>query len=101
MAAAISPSGLPSAPARSERSLPYQAGAPAFAKPHSGVMGPGSRPGRRCCKSYLLRRQLPWCGRRVDEIGGELRVARLGVLHRLLLDRAVATDAIRQRQYLD
>ena len=27
----------------------------------------------------LLRRDLPWRGRRVDEVGGELRVARFGV----------------------
>ena len=49
----------------------------------------------------LLRRDLPRRGRRVDEIGGELRVARFGVLHRLLLHRAVAADAVGQRQDLD
>src|SRR6266496_1994819 len=42
----------------------------------------------------LLRRDLARRGRRVDEVGGELGVAGLGVLHRLLLDRAVAADAI-------
>src|SRR5690349_19001819 len=47
----------------------------------------------------LLRRHLARCRRRVDEVGGELLVARLGVLYRLLLHRAVAADAIRQREY--
>src|SRR4029079_5817399 len=46
----------------------------------------------------LFRRDLPWCGRRTDEVGGELRVARPGILHRLFLHRAVAADAIRQRE---
>src|SRR5437763_65170 len=45
----------------------------------------------------LLRRHLARCGRRVDEVGGELLVTCLGVLHCLLLHRAVATDAIGQR----
>src|ERR1700712_1866791 len=45
----------------------------------------------------LLRRDLARRRRRVDEVGGELGVADLGVLHRLLLHRAVATDAVRQR----
>src|SRR6478735_9157540 len=38
-------------------------------------------------QSLLLRRDLPWRGRRADEIGGELGVAGLGVRDRLLLDR--------------
>ena len=49
----------------------------------------------------LLRRDLPRCGWRVDEVGGELRVARFCILHRLLLDRPVAADAVGQRQDLD
>src|SRR4051794_15749612 len=51
------------------------------------------------CQPPLLRSHLPRRRRRVDEIAGELLVARLGVLDRLVLDRAVAADAIRQRQY--
>src|ERR1700686_457994 len=50
---------------------------------------------------YLLRRDLPWRRRRVDEIGGQLRVSRFGILDRLLLYRPVAPDAIGQRQQLD
>src|SRR5438132_1641397 len=46
----------------------------------------------------LLRSELPWCRWRAGEIGGKLRVARLCVLHRLLLHRAVAADTVGQRQ---
>ena len=49
----------------------------------------------------LLRRDLPRRGRRVDEVGGELGVARFGVVHRFLLHRAIAADAVRQRQDFD
>ena len=44
----------------------------------------------------LLRRDLPWRRWRVDEVGGELRVARFRIRDRLLLDRAVAADAVGQ-----
>src|SRR6185295_8588412 len=46
----------------------------------------------------LLRRNLPRGWRRIDEVGGELRVARLGICSRLLLHRAVAADAVGQRE---
>jgi hypothetical protein len=44
----------------------------------------------------LLRRNLPWRRRRVDEVGGQLRIARLGIRNRFLLDRAVAADSVGQ-----
>ena len=59
------------------------------------IVGPGSRPGRQRL-SALLRGDLPWGRWRVDEVGGELRVARFRIHDRLLLDRAVAADAIGQ-----
>ena len=46
----------------------------------------------------LLRRDLARCGRRVDEVGGELGLSRFRVLYRLLLHRAVAADAVGQRE---
>ena len=49
----------------------------------------------------LLRRDLPWRGRWIDEVGGQLRVARFGVLHGLLLHRAVAAHAVGQREHFD
>src|SRR5215475_10866411 len=52
-------------------------------------------------KLLLLRRDLAWGGRRIGEVGDKLRMARLGVADRLLLDRAVAADEIGQRQQLD
>src|SRR5580698_10605511 len=52
-------------------------------------------------KSPLLRRDLSWRGRRVGEVGDQLRVARLGVRRGLFLDRTVTADTIRQRQQLD
>src|ERR1043166_2756396 len=53
---------------------------------------------------YLTRSfrcQLPRRRRRVGEIGSQLRVAGLGVLHCLLFDRAVAADAVGQRENFD
>jgi hypothetical protein len=47
----------------------------------TGTPGSLRSPGLR----ILLRRDLPRRGRRVDEVGGELRVARLGIRDRLLL----------------
>src|ERR1700729_3852531 len=49
----------------------------------------------------LLRRDLTWRGRRVGKVGDELAVAGMGVAGRLFLDRAIAADAIRQRQQFD
>src|SRR6266699_1238906 len=49
-------------------------------------------------RARLLRRDLSWHRRRIGEIGGQLRISRLGVLHRFLLDRPVATDAVGQRE---
>ena len=46
--------------------------------------------------SVLLRRQLPRRRRRVDEIGGQLRVARFRIRYRFLLHRAVTADAVGQ-----
>src|SRR3982074_1354044 len=48
----------------------------------------------------LLRCDLPRRRRRADEVGGQLRVAHLGVLHRLLLHRTIAANTIRQRPQL-
>ncbi len=44
----------------------------------------------------LLRRDLPWRRRRIDQVGGQLLVARFGIRNRLLLHRAVAADAVGQ-----
>src|SRR3954470_12784269 len=59
----------------------------------------------RLCSAYgyaaLLRCDLAWRGRRADEVGGQLRVACLGVLHGLLLDRGVAAAAGGQRANFD
>jgi hypothetical protein len=55
----------------------------------------------RATRSALLCRQLPRRGRRAGKVGGKLFVARLRVVCRLLLHRAVAADAVRKRQQLD
>src|SRR5262245_36924037 len=60
---------------------------------------PGERPMRM--PAALLRRHLARRRWRIDEVGRELLVARAGVLHRLLLHRAVAADAVGQRKQLD
>ena len=96
------------------RSRAQRLAKPMIARATAGGHGQGARqpvlrtartaPGdhhRMTRQSALLRRDLPRRGRRVDEVGGELRVARLGVLHRLLLHRAVAADAVGQRQQFD
>src|SRR6185437_3923936 len=49
----------------------------------------------------LLRRHLPWRRRWIGEVGDELPVAGLSIPGCLFLDRAVAADAIRQRQQFD
>src|SRR5258708_16267671 len=49
----------------------------------------------------LLSRDLPRRRRRAREIGGQLRMARLGLLRGFFLHRAVAADAIRQRENFD
>jgi hypothetical protein len=49
----------------------------------------------------LFRRDLPRRARRIGEVGRELRVTRFRVRHRLLLDRPVTANAIRQRQNFD
>ena len=51
-------------------------------------------------KEELLRRLRHRNRRGIGELSRQLRVARLGVLHRLLLDRAIAADLVRQRQHV-
>src|SRR3954454_23199283 len=65
----------------------------------------GGHGASRLCPPYgyaaLLRCDLAWRGRRADEVGGQLRVACLGVLHGLLLAGAVAADGVGQRENFD
>ena len=49
----------------------------------------------------LLRRHLPWSRRRTGEVGCEFGVARFRFVCRPLLHRAVAADAIGQREEFD
>src|SRR5262249_30141500 len=62
-----------------------------------------SRIGSRALRTNrtLLRRELARCGRRAGEIGGEFFVPCLHVACRLLLHRAIAANALRQREQLD
>src|SRR5260370_35567164 len=46
-------------------------------------------------ETALFGRNLPWRRRRVDEIGGQLRISRLRILHRVPLNRPVAADSFR------
>src|SRR4029079_4437109 len=63
--------------------------------------GSRRKAGTTVVEAALLRRDLPWRGRRVDQVGGKLGVAHLSVVHRFLLHGAVAADAVGQRKDFD